>query len=247
MNNLTLLEFKNQRILTSEQLAEVYNTEPIRIRQAFNRNLDKFDKGKHYFFLEGEELQNFKSKYLNDTNLKFASKLILWTERGASRHCKILDTDKAWEQFDNLEETYFRAKKQTQVPGSIEDLIIMQAQSVKELKEKVESNQSQLQNIKNTIIHTDEDWRNWINSQFTKMCKENEDYREKKKLSYDRLENRAHCRLDIRLNNLRERLINVGATKTAANNARKLDIIESDIKLKEIYTTIVKEMAIKYS
>ncbi len=37
--------------------------------------------------------------------------LYLWTERGANRHCKILDTDRAWEQFDNLEETYFRVKE----------------------------------------------------------------------------------------------------------------------------------------
>ncbi len=37
--------------------------------------------------------------------------LYLWTERGANRHCKILDTDKAWKQFDNLEETYFRVKE----------------------------------------------------------------------------------------------------------------------------------------
>jgi len=61
-------------------------------------------EGKHYFLLKGEALEEFKAKYLEDTNLKFASELMLWTQRGASRHCKILDTDKAWEQFDNLEE-----------------------------------------------------------------------------------------------------------------------------------------------
>ena len=40
------------------------------------------------------------------------NQLYLWTERGANRHCKILDTPKAWEQFDNLEETYFMVKEQ---------------------------------------------------------------------------------------------------------------------------------------
>ena len=43
--------------------------------------------------------------------MKRASHLYLWTERGANHHCKILDTDKAWEQFENLEETYFRVKE----------------------------------------------------------------------------------------------------------------------------------------
>lgn len=42
---------------------------------------------------------------------KFAPQLYLWTRRGASRHCKILDTEKAWEQFDALEENYYNPKK----------------------------------------------------------------------------------------------------------------------------------------
>ncbi len=47
--------------------------------------------------------------------------LYLWTERGANRHCKILDTDKAWEQFDSLEETYFRVKE---TGAYVEDITI---------------------------------------------------------------------------------------------------------------------------
>ncbi|NFQ87468.1 hypothetical protein FDG04_19700 [Clostridium sporogenes] len=104
------IEIKGQRVLTTEQLGEVYEVEEVRIRQGFSRNQDKFQEGKHYFKLQGEELKQFKREYLKDTSLKLNS-LMLWTERGANRHCKILDTDKAWEQFDNLEETYFRVKE----------------------------------------------------------------------------------------------------------------------------------------
>ncbi|ABS41801.1 ORF6C domain-containing protein [Clostridium botulinum] len=104
------VEIKGQRVLTTEQLGEVYEVDEVRIRQGFSRNQDKFQEGKHYFKLQGEELKQFKREYLKDTSLKLNS-LMLWTERGANRHCKILDTDKAWEQFDNLEETYFRVKE----------------------------------------------------------------------------------------------------------------------------------------
>jgi hypothetical protein len=38
-----------------------------------------------------------------------ARHLLLWTERGAARHAKILDTDQAWEVFERLEDAYFRA------------------------------------------------------------------------------------------------------------------------------------------
>lgn len=114
MNNLVQIRFKNQNVITTELLAEVYGTDTRNISNNFNRNINKFEEGKHYYFLEGKELKEFKGNHLLDDNLKFAPKLYLWTKRGANRHCKILDTDKAWEQFDNLEETYFRVKENNQ-------------------------------------------------------------------------------------------------------------------------------------
>ena len=37
--------------------------------------------------------------------------LYLWTDRGAARHAKILDTDEAWEVYEELEDNYFNPKK----------------------------------------------------------------------------------------------------------------------------------------
>ncbi|EPT6592756.1 phage antirepressor Ant, partial [Escherichia coli] len=36
-----------------------------------------------------------------------ARSLILWTERGAARHAKMLETDQAWDVFEKLEDCYF--------------------------------------------------------------------------------------------------------------------------------------------
>ncbi|UJA30898.1 ORF6N domain-containing protein [Clostridium sporogenes] len=130
------VEIKGQRVLTTEQLGEVYEVEEVRIRQGFSRNQDKFQEGKHYFKLQGEELKQFKREYLKDTSLKLNS-LMLWTERGANRHCKILDTDKAWEQFDNLEETYFRVKENELPPMTIEDILIQNLQQMKDVKQQL--------------------------------------------------------------------------------------------------------------
>lgn len=109
--NLTVIEHEGIRVITTEQLAEVYETDTKNISNNFNRNKEKFEYGKHYYCLQGEELKEFKGCHLLDDTLKFVSILYLWTERGANRHCKILDTDKAWEQFDTLEETYFKVKE----------------------------------------------------------------------------------------------------------------------------------------
>lgn len=116
VQNLTVVENKNQRVLTTQQLADVYETDINNIQQNFKRNSKHFEEGKHYFLLQGDELKEFKSQLtISQMPLisKYTSQLYLWTEKGANRHCKILDTDKAWEQFDNLEEVYFRVKNQT--------------------------------------------------------------------------------------------------------------------------------------
>lgn len=108
MKDLIPIEHENQRVLTTEQLAEVYECEPKNIRMNFANNKDHFIEGKHYYKLEGETLRRFK----NDTkNIGIVGNrvniLYLWTKRGASRHSKMLGTDKAWEMFDMLEENYF--------------------------------------------------------------------------------------------------------------------------------------------
>ncbi|TDO77727.1 BRO family protein [Halanaerobium saccharolyticum] len=132
-------------------------------------------------------------------------------------------------------------------PNSVEDLIIMQAESVKELKQKVDHQEKQIETIKGAIIHTDEDWRNWVNQQINSIAFRNKNYREIRKQSYDILENRARCRLDVRLNNLKDRLEQAGAKKSKIRQVNKLDVIEEEPRLKEIYTMVVEKLVIKYS
>lgn len=50
-------------------------------------------------------MKEFK-RLVNDIDeaIKFVSILYLWTDRGAARHAKILDTDEAWNVYKELEE-----------------------------------------------------------------------------------------------------------------------------------------------
>lgn len=102
------VEWNGERVITTTQLADVYGTSVDNVRVNFNNNKARFVEGKHYYLLKGEELRAFKNNvndiYVVKPNI---NQLYLWTRRGASRHCKILDTEKAWEQFDCLEENYF--------------------------------------------------------------------------------------------------------------------------------------------
>ena len=131
---------------------------------------------------------------------------------------------------------------------SIEDLIIMQAQSMKQLKAEVAAQGEQIQTIKETLIEVDEDWRRDINLKLNRIAYKRgggQEYSNIKTQSYDILEDRAHCDLATRLRNLRARLELRGETQTKINNVNYLDVIEADPRIKEIYTTIVKELAIR--
>lgn len=108
---ISVINYKAIPVITTEMLADLYGTENIRIQQNHIRNLERFVEGKHFFKLVGEELRNFKKAL---TSLKIVSPnaraLTLWTERGAARHAKMLDTDQAWEVFEQLEDCYFHRK-----------------------------------------------------------------------------------------------------------------------------------------
>ncbi len=98
----------NIPVITTELLASLYCTDAVNIKMNHSRNQTRFECGKHYYKLEGIELKEFKNKVTESYLVASRAKhLILWTERGAARHAKMLETDQAWEVFERLEDCYF--------------------------------------------------------------------------------------------------------------------------------------------
>lgn len=64
--------------------------------------------------------------------------------------------------------------------------------------------------------------------------------------SYEKLEERAKCKLSVRVTNIRKRMALEGLPKSKIDKVSKLDAIAEDARLTEIYLAIVKEMAIQY-
>ena len=146
MNNLQIIEHEGIRVLTTKQLAEAYETTETNIKTNFNRNKERFIEGRDYYLLKSAELKEFKN-YVTDSNLvdSRAPQLYLWTERGANRHSKILDTDMAWKQFDVLEETYFKVKSMSAM-----QILKLQNAALMEVDEKAEYIDSRVTNLENT-------------------------------------------------------------------------------------------------
>ena len=142
IKDLVPVDYSNQRVLLTSQVAEVFGTSPARIRDNFRYAKKQFKEGVHYFKVTGEALRTLKfqldaaqangeqsgiSHFANtspDSPLqanvsesgishvaplipKTANTIILYTEQGCARHCKMLNTKEAWAMFDVLEKHYF--------------------------------------------------------------------------------------------------------------------------------------------
>lgn len=158
MNQMQIIELYNQRLLTTSQLAEFYEVSETQIKTNFNRNKEKFVQGKHYHLLEGEDLRDFKN-HVTNCNLvgKNASQLYLWTKRGASRHSKMLGTDKAWDMFDELEESYFNLKQQIEIPTTTRGLIQLALEGNQETNQRIDGINERLIDIEENKLITTED------------------------------------------------------------------------------------------
>ena len=108
------LAYKDRPVCTTQQLAQFYGCAEKNIGDNHANNRDRFEEGKHFVFLEGDALKQFKQGIPDEIGdpLKFTARLILWTELGAARHAKMLTTDKAWDVFEEMEEVYFRQAAQ---------------------------------------------------------------------------------------------------------------------------------------
>ncbi|WP_352404478.1 antA/AntB antirepressor family protein [Sporanaerobacter acetigenes] len=113
--------------------------------------------------------------------------------------------------------------------------------------QEVAATKEQVSTIKETITARDEDWRSDVTRKIRKIGFKNGNYEEIIKESYKFLEERAGCKLTIRLENLKQRMALEGATKTAINKANYLDVIEADKRLTEIYINIVNQLYVKYA
>ena len=108
---VSIINFKSIPVVTTAMLAEFYGTDVNNIQQNYLRNTERFVDGKHFFKLEDTELKAFKQLTDSKTVSKNARTLTLWTERGAARHAKMLDTDQAWDIFEQLEDCYFHRQE----------------------------------------------------------------------------------------------------------------------------------------
>ena len=153
MNELMVLEHNSIRVMTTEQLAEAYGCAPKQIQQNFNNNRVRFIAGKHFFVLEGQDLQTFRLQVEN-IELQISPKtrhLYLWTERGAARHSKMLGTERAWDVFEQLEESYFKVAKNM----TPEEFLLYSAQRMVEQAKAIKAANARIDKVDERLLEVE--------------------------------------------------------------------------------------------
>lgn len=145
MNELAVTEYKEIRVLTTQQIADAYGTNADVISRNFSNNKERYTEGKHYICLKGDELREAKANGKIYGLQQNANKFYLWTEKGAFLHAKSLNTDKAWEVYEHLVDTYFNRKK----PLTTAEQIKLIAQGNMELGERVDKVEDKLSSLEN--------------------------------------------------------------------------------------------------
>ncbi|MBU8733467.1 ORF6N domain-containing protein [Cytobacillus oceanisediminis] len=154
MNQLQPISQEGQRVLTTIQLAESFGTDAKIINRNFQRNASRYEQGKHYFALSGEDLREFKGSRQFDDSLKFTSILYLWTEKGAWLHAKSLNTDQAWDAYEMLVDEYYTIKENV-VPLSKDQALVTVLRTTADLVEDTQTIKAEQQEIRKLMHEID--------------------------------------------------------------------------------------------
>jgi anti-repressor protein len=127
------------------------------------------------------------------------------------------------------------------------DSMARQELEQRQLQAVVKETKQEVQAIKDIIvINPKAEWRDKTNRILNAIGYQSKEYQKARDEAYRWLEDRARCNLKSRLQNLKARALTQGMAPGKVKDLNMLDVIENDVRLKEIYIAIIKEMAIKY-
>lgn len=125
---LPVIEWAGIRVVTTGTLAKGYGTKETNIRTNLDANRERFLEGVHIFTVTGKNLAVLRVSNPDAQISNKARSLTLWSEKGAARMSKIVDTDEAWNFFEQMETAYFHPRQNVGIPltyeQALEDLLV---------------------------------------------------------------------------------------------------------------------------
>lgn len=258
-SDISIKEYNGQRVVTFKDIDMVHSRPDGTARRNFNNNKNRFIEGEDYFIVSSDEIRTSHLFTISDND--FTNKALL-TEQGYLMLVKSFTDDLAWDVQRQLVSGYFRTNQIVNEELSPQTQLILQlAQNIanKELQDKERDRQIALanetaqravettENIKEAVKPIFDNWREETNRKFNRIQRNaDKPFNVLRVEMYSELERRAGCDLSTRLRNKKRRMEESGFTKKQINDYNKMDVIEEDKKLREIFSKIVAEYEIKY-
>lgn len=241
--NLVIIQNK-QVVTTSLQVAESFEKRHDNVLREIE-GLLKIEEAQNYFqegtYEHPQNKQKYRMFYMNRDGFTLLA-------MGFTGSKALAFKLKYIQAFNEME-------RQLTQPTTAELIAMMAQQGVEQERRlnAVEAKQLQLEtkqdNIAEIVALNPTEWRKKTTTILNKIALARggfEEYRKVRNESYQVLDERARCKLDIRLTNRKKEMALNGATKAKLDKVSKLDVIADDARLTEIYLAIVKEMAIKH-
>lgn len=198
-----------------------------------------------YGFSEGTDFSTFlsestggrpKTNHAMTLDMAKEISMIQRTEKGKQARQYFIEVEKQY-KLDTSS-----LSPELQFMNSVVQSLAKQEMATKQLSNK-------LDNITEIVALNTTDWRKDCRALINKMAKTQGGfgaYQEIQGAIYEEVDRRAGSSLNTRLTNLRRRAAEEGVSKSKRDKMNKLDVIEMDKRLKEIYLAVVKDFAIRY-
>lgn len=250
---------EGEKVVLAKTIAEIHGVRLLDINALINENIEEFEEG-----IDILDLKNPNDSIVSLLELGFTKQSIanskniyLLSEQGYMALVSLMRTEKAKELRKQFRREYFAMRKKVkEEPGCVEDLIIMQAQRLKDMREQISQAthhaleaKAEVKTIKDVVNLDTTSWRSETQTLIAKIARNQGDLgliRDFRNESYELLDKRFGVDLDRRVTNKRRRMAEEGVSKSKRDKLNNLDVIAEDKKLIEGYVAIVKDMAIKY-
>lgn len=249
--DISVKEYNGQRVVTFKDIDTVHSRPDGTARRNFNTNKKRFKEGEDFFLVGSDEIRTSRLFPISDND--YMDKVLI-TEQGYLMLVKSFTDDLAWEVQRQLVNGYFRVRQlaadlspQMQMLYGMLDQMAQTERNAKEAKEIAQKAVETTENIKEAVKPVFDNWREEVNKKFNRIQRNaDKPFNTLRVEMYFELERRAGCDLATRLRNKKQRMLESGCTKKEIGDCNRMDIIEEDKKLREIFSKIVSEYEIKY-
>lgn len=248
--NLNIVNQDGQLLVDSREVAEMTEKRHdhlLRDIETYKAVLDETPNlGSQNFFIE--------SSYKAVGNNK-SYKCFLLTRKGCDMVANKLTGEKGIlftaayvTKFEEME-IQLKPKTQLEILQASINQLVDQERRLADVETRLIETEKKQDNITEIVSLNNIEWRKKVNTILQRIAKAMggfEAYKEIRSESYKFLEQRANCKLSVRLTNKQQKMSLEGVQKSKIDKLTKMDVIADDSRLTEIYLAIVKEMAIKY-